>query len=140
MDQIKYDCVSDGAVVPFLANPDSAAFELCAPRDFLLPAREICIMPVDLVFKMDPGICGIILPDMGMLTKKNIETKFGIVDASNHQGVKVAIFNMNEKAFQIRQGDKVAKLLFLQCDSPSFKAMAKCSSQLSPSSPKLGDE
>lgn len=67
---------------------------------------------------------GRIAPRSGLAVKHSITTGAGVIDADYRGQVKILLFNLGDKDFEINEGDRIAQLVIERVCGP-FPSAAK---------------
>ena len=73
--------------------------------------------------EIPPGLYGRIAPRSGLALKNNIDVAAGVIDPDYRGEVKVLLVNSSQKKFDIKEGDKIAQLIFEKVASPAFRVL-----------------
>ncbi|ODN75592.1 hypothetical protein L202_06711 [Cryptococcus amylolentus CBS 6039] len=103
--------LSSAATTPTRGSPLSAGYDLYAAEDKLIPARGKELVDLQLSIAVPEGTYGRIAPRSGLAAKHHIDTGAGVIDADYRGPVMVLLFNLGEKDFEVKKGDRVAQLI-----------------------------
>ena len=118
-----------GAQVPEYATEGSAAVDLRAALEggetVVFPG-ERALIPTGLYIEPDPEVpaVAVIAARSGLSVKKGIclANGIGVVDSDYRGEIKVALFNTSDEAFPVRDGDRIAQLMFMPVMQAEFIA------------------
>eukprot|EP00957_Ditylum_brightwellii_P198773 15151124-Ditylum_brightwellii.AAC.1 len=71
------------------------------------------------------GLYGRIAPRNSLATKHNIDIGAGIIDPDFRGETNVLLINSSQKKFTIKEGDKVAQMIFEECSIPTIQLFSK---------------
>lgn len=115
MDKVtlRFKKLDEKAVIPQYQTEDAAGFDLHAVVDGVhqVGKLEKCIVTTGLAVEIPSGYEMQIRPRSGMAFKSGITiiNSPGTVDSDYRGEIKVALFNLGEKTFSIRNGDRIAQ-------------------------------
>lgn len=123
---MKIKILRDNAVVPKVATPGSAGFDLHACVDhpwYLLPYTKLTVPTGLAVWIEDPKLAGMVIPRSGLAVKNGIATSnyVGLIDSDYQGELMVALQNNSDKPFRICPGDRIAQLVFVPIVTPMFE-------------------
>lgn len=104
--------------LPSYETNGSAAFDLAAAEDVLVPAAQVRLVPTGLVVEVPAGMF------LGIFARSSTPLKRGLMVAngvgvvdSDYCGpddeVKIAVVNFTAEPVQVRAGDRIAQGIFL---------------------------
>jgi dUTP pyrophosphatase len=104
--------------LPSYETTGSAAFDLAAAEDVLVPAAQVRLVPTGLVVEVPAGMF------LGIFARSSTPLKRGLMVAngvgvvdSDYCGpddeVKIAVVNFTAEPVQVRAGDRIAQGIFL---------------------------
>ena len=101
-----------GAQMPFRGSVEAAGLDLYACEKLVRVAPGQTVMvDTGVVSKFNKGWCGFIW-DRGSMGVKGIHRLAGVVDSDFRDTWKVIINNTTSETFVIRQGDRIAQVVF----------------------------
>ncbi len=106
------------AIVPKRATSGSAGMDLCAciDDDITVKCGEIKMIPTGIAIAMPSFDMGaFIFARSGLATKHGITlaNSVGVVDSDYRGEIKVGIINLGTEDYKIRNGDRIAQLVFM---------------------------
>lgn len=127
-DKIKV-VLDNGAYMPEKAHDTDAGFDLRAPYDFEVPnAESLCIAaPYDfrnyakagmatvdtgVHIQLPKGTVGMIKSKSGLNVKHSLITE-GVIDVGYTGSIVVKIYNLSQKLYQFKKGDKITQLVIM---------------------------
>lgn len=113
---------SEKAKVPTRAHEDDAGYDLFATRDIYLPASGKVIADTEISVDIPKGYFGDIRPKSGLLFNHNIAT-FGTVDSGYRGTIRVVLFNLGDRPYQFREGEKIAQMVLVPCLTPTLEVV-----------------
>lgn len=108
--------VNDGATVPGYATDHSSGVDLCALLDgpIILGPMERALVPTGIFIGIPEGFEAEVRPRSGIAVKHGVTVLNtpGTIDADYRGEVKVILINLGEKPFEIKNGDRIAQMVF----------------------------
>ena len=118
-NRVELKRVHDNTVMPQLGTPHSAAFDLYSVDDIAIAARSIAQVDTGLVVvHMTPNIYAQILSRSGLALAQSVFTVAGVIDPDYRGRIIVLLYNGSNKRVTIRQGYRVAQMVFLPIIRP----------------------
>lgn len=106
----------EGASLPGYATPFSSGMDLCAFLDdtILLRPMERALVPTGLFVGIPQGYEAEVRPRSGIAHKFGVTVLNapGTIDSDYRGEVKVLLINLGEDPFPIRNGDRIAQIIF----------------------------
>lgn len=106
--------LSDKAITPTRGSEWSAGLDLYSAEAKVIQPQGRAVVKTDLRIACPKGTYGRIAPRSGLTVKHGIDVGAGVVDADYRGPVGVVLFNLGDKDFSIRQGDRIAQLVLEQ--------------------------
>ena len=127
-DKIKI-VLDNGAYMPEKAHDTDAGFDLRAPFDFYVPNAECLYIPTSYSFEnyakagmatvdtgvhiqLPKGTVGMIKSKSGLNVKHSLITE-GVIDAGYIGSIVVKIYNLSDKPYHFKKGDKITQLVIM---------------------------
>lgn len=106
-----------GPYKPKYQTPDSAGVDLQSTEDVVIKPGERALVSTGLYLEMPSGFMAQVCPRSGLAIKNGITVLNapGIIDADYRGEVKVILINLGQSEFSIKNGDRIAQLIFLPC-------------------------
>jgi dUTP pyrophosphatase len=108
------------AIIPKRATEGSAGLDVSASEDMVIPARKWAAVPTGLAMSVPKDCYVRVAPRSGLAFKNGIQTGAGVVDSDYSGEVKVILFNHADVDFIIKQGDRIAQLIFERIYTDDF--------------------
>lgn len=111
--------------LPRYESAGAAGMDLRAmtDADTLIKSGECKLIPAGFaMYIKDPGVCATILPRSGLGFKHGIVlgNLTGLIDSDYQGPIMVPVWNLSDKDFMLRTGERMAQLVFLPVIRPSF--------------------
>lgn len=109
--------------IPDYATEGSSGVDLmaCLEEDVVLRGRSKCVIPTGIYLSIPKGYEGQIRPRSGMAFRHGIESHLGTIDSDYRGEVKVLLFNHSDEDFVIKNGDRIAQMVFSKSEQVVFK-------------------
>ncbi|QWO71638.1 dUTPase [Orgyia pseudotsugata single capsid nuclopolyhedrovirus] len=99
------------AFVPRLATAGSAGYDLRTPEDFVVRARDSCVVNVGLCMELPHGMYAKLESKSGLAMKHQITVAAGVVDNDYRGEICVILLNHGIKSKRFKRGDKIAQMV-----------------------------
>ena len=103
--------LSPNAILPTLATPGSAGYDLYSAYDVLISPWSHQLVPTDIAVAIPAGLYGRIASRSGLSLKFGLEVGAGVVDSSYTGPVGVVLHNFSDNPYSIKKGDRIAQLI-----------------------------
>lgn len=109
--ELKFTKITDDAVSPKYNYESDSGFDLHATEDILVEPLGRALVPTGLKFDIPVGYEMQVRPKSGLALKEGLTVLNtpGTVDQGYDGEVKVIIYNINGKSYQINKGQKIAQ-------------------------------
>ena len=112
--EIKYFKSSEFAKVPVKATNFSAGYDLFASHaKTILPGRSAQIS-LDLHWAIPTGFCGRIIGRSSLVLRDRVTVEGGLIDSDYRGIVQAILYNHSQKAFTVKEGERIAQVVFLR--------------------------
>lgn len=101
-----------GAKVPYKKHTGDAGWDLYVSRDCIIPVGETVDVHTDIKIDMPPYLYARIVGRSSTLRKHNLMVNEGIIDNGFTGELFVCVHNMGNKPFHVKQGMRLAQVLF----------------------------
>lgn len=105
--------LNTNAIKPTRSNTSDAGWDLYSSEEMthIQPGCRVLIK-TGISMEIPEGFAGLIWPRSGLAVKSGIDVFAGVVDAGYRGEVGVCLFNSSKQEVQIKQGDRIAQILF----------------------------
>lgn len=100
------------AILPKRANPYDAGLDLSACENAVVPARGKEIIDTGIAVQIPNDCYARVAPRSGLAAKNGIDVGAGVIDYGYTNRIKVILFNHTDNDFVVKQGDRIAQLIF----------------------------
>ena len=112
--EVKYVKFSEYGKVPAKATNDSAGYDLFASHaKTILPGRSAKIS-LDLHWAIPTGFCGRIIGRSSLVVLDSVTVEGGLIDSDFRGVVQVILFNHSQRAFTVKEGERIAQVVFMR--------------------------
>ncbi len=112
---IHYKHLTKYAHSPVKAHKEDACFDLRASDDINVPSHHWATVRTELAIRIPSGHVGLIMSRSGLASKHGVFVLNapGIIDAEYSGEIKVVLANMNDYAYHVERGDKIAQFMVM---------------------------
>ena len=118
-----------GDFVPQYQTEDAAGCDLyaCLREDMIILPGNFCIVPTGISIELPKGLEAQVRPRSGLAKNYGIGILNGpgTIDADYRGEIMVILFNFGKKPFRIKNGDRIAQLVFNRVVQAQFKKVRK---------------
>ena len=114
--------------IPSRATPGSIGYDLQSVVNTSIPPQSRKAISLGFSIAIPPGLYGHIAPRSGLALNRGIDVTAGVIDPDYRGEVKVVLVNSSQKKFDIKEGDKIAQLIFETAATPAFKLLSQLNS------------
>lgn len=115
--------LDDGAFMPERAHPTDAGLDLRTPRNVYIAPRASAVIDTGVHIQLPHGYFGKIESKSGLNVGHGIVSCGGVIDDGYVGSIVVKLYNMSDKPFEFRWGEKVAQLLVVPCLTPELQVV-----------------
>lgn len=98
------------AFEPVRSHKTDAGLDLRASHGGVVPAHGAATFGTGVHVQLPPETAGMLMPRSGLMIKHNILT-FGIIDESYRGEIRVQMFNLGDRDYIVKPGDRVTQML-----------------------------
>jgi dUTP pyrophosphatase len=112
--------LDEGAVMPTRAHATDAGLDVYAPSTMMPVTLQVdgsATIDTGLHVAIPVGYVGLLKSKSGLNVKHGI-TSEGVIDAGYTGSVRVKLYNMSDRLYTVRPGDKVSQLVIVPCITP----------------------
>ena len=110
-----------GAYMPEKAHEHDAGYDLRTPYGKTIPAGGSTVFDTGVHIAIPEGFAGEIVSRSGLNIRQDIVCPQGTVDAGYTGSIKVKLYNLGNRFYEIRPGDKIAQLIIVPIAEGSLK-------------------
>lgn len=115
--KIKLD---NGAYMPERAHETDAGADLRAPHDVTVDARGSVVIDTGVHIELPPNTVGMLKSKSGLNVKHGI-TSEGVIDVGYTGSIRVKLYNLSDKPYEFKRGDKISQLVVMPILTPTFE-------------------
>lgn len=120
--KIKLD---DGALLPQRAHAEDAGLDLFTREKFRLWPNQSACIDTGVHVQLPAGTFGKIESKSGLNVKHGIVSCGGVIDENYTGSIVVKIYNLGDKAYDFKAGDKVAQMIIQPYWAPDMQVVDK---------------
>lgn len=119
--KVKIKRIDKSLPLPVYETDGSVGFDIIARTDTDVPAKEISMIPSNLIVEVPPKYMLVVASRSSTPMKRGLTPPhgFGIIDhdyCGPEDEIKVLVYNFTDKDVVIKRGDKVAQGVFVRID------------------------
>lgn len=100
------------AMMPTKAHESDAGYDLYAPDDMLVPAKESAVIDTGVHLQLPERTAGLIRPRSGLNVRHGIVCD-GVIDPQYTGSVFVKLYNLGCYDYHVSRGDRIAQLVIV---------------------------
>lgn len=109
--------LDDGAFMPTHAHDADAGYDLLSPRGCTVDMYDSVTIDTGVHILIPDGFAGRLCAKSGLNVNHGIIST-GLIDAGYTGSIRVKLYNLTDKPYQIKQGDKISQIVFFPVESP----------------------
>ncbi len=125
MITLKIKKLDDNAILPTIATPQSAGYDLysATKKDIVIPPHQSRSISTGISIALPEGTAGLIYARSGLATKHGIipANCVGVVDSDYRGEVIVSLYNQSDIPYTIHYGDRIAQLVITPILTPDIQ-------------------
>ena len=127
--KIKFMKIHDKAVIPYYSRQGDAGMDLFAVEDYTIKPGERKLIPTGLKVEVPHGFEMQVRPKSGLALNSGITVLNtpGTVDSGYRGELGVILFNVSDKPFEVKQGQKIAQAVFTKFEIVEFEEASELS-------------
>lgn len=125
--RIKIKPLNDKVHLPTLGSEDAVGFDIHSTISCKIMPNQTVVIPTGFSLASPKGVGTFIIPRSGLGTKHGIviANGTGLIDPDYRGEVSVALFNRSERFFEIKEGDRIAQMFFVNVPKIHFDIVDK---------------
>lgn len=116
--------LDEGAFMPEFAHKTDAGADLRSPVDVVIPARGSAVIDTGIHVEIPEGFTGFLKSKSGLNVNHNLIGE-GVIDSGYQGSIRVKLYNLEDKDYSIKKGDKIIQLVILPCVNCGFAQVNK---------------
>lgn len=112
-----------GARMPERAHPQDAGLDLYSREEVIILPWESAVFDTGVHVELPPGTFGQLLSKSGLNVNYNIVSCGGTIDEGYTGSIKVKLYNLGQKPYMIRKGQKICQLVIIPCVKPELEVV-----------------
>jgi dUTP pyrophosphatase len=110
-----------GARMPERAHPQDAGLDLFSREEQIILPGESAVFDTGVHIELPPGTFGQLLSKSGLNVYYNVVSCGGTIDEGYTGSIKVKLYNLGQKPYMIRKGQKICQLVIIPCLKPDLE-------------------
>ena len=119
--EVKYFKSSEFGKAPVKATQYSAGYDLYASHAKTILPGQSAMISLDLHWAIPNGFCGRIVGRSSLVLIDSVTVEGGLIDSDFRGIVQVILFNHSHKAFTVKEGERIAQVVFMRRYDVDFK-------------------
>ena len=115
------------AYVPTNGTSGSAGYDMHTIESGIIPAKQTRIFDTGISITPPSGSYGRIASRSGLVAKKHIEAKTGVIDPDYTGTIKIILHNFGNADYKVIKGDRIAQLILEKFEKPDIQCIDKLS-------------
>ena len=115
MFEVEIKKLSEGVTLPSYQTEGAAGMDIsaCLTEDVILNPMERKLIPTGFAIAVPDGYAAYLYARSGLASKKGITLPncVGVIDSDYRGEVKVALVNLSDEPFEIKNGDRIAQMV-----------------------------
>lgn len=116
--------LDEEAFMPEFAHKTDAGADLRSPVDVVIPARGSAVIDTGIHVEIPEGFTGFLKSKSGLNVNHNLIGE-GVIDSGYQGSIRVKLYNLGDKDYSIKKGDKIIQLVILPCVNCVFTQIDK---------------
>ena len=108
---IKFQKISDDAIIPHYAHPDDAGMDIFSAEETVIKAGEIKSVRTGIKMELPECFVGLVWDKSGLALKNGIKTMAGVIDSGYRGEIGIVLANLSDQDYKIEKGQKIAQML-----------------------------
>ena len=109
-----------GAYMPERAYATDAGADLRTPHDVTIMPRGSAVIDTGVHIELPPNTVGMLKSKSGLNVKHGI-TSEGVIDVGYTGSIRVKLYNLSDKPYEFKKGDKISQLVVMPILTPTFE-------------------
>ena len=121
--------LDEGAILPTRAHDQDAGLDLYAREEKLIGGifddfvDNYATFDTGVHIELPPGTFGQLFSKSGLNVKYNVVSCGGTIDEGYTGSIQVKLYNLGEKPYLIRKGQKICQLVIMPCEKPELEVV-----------------
>jgi dUTP pyrophosphatase len=112
-----------GAILPTRAHPQDAGLDLYSREEQIILPGESAVFDTGVHIELPPGTFGQLLSKSGLNVYYNVVSCGGTIDEGYTGSINVKLYNLGQKPYMIRKGQKICQLVIIPCVKPELEVV-----------------
>ncbi len=110
---------------PKYMNHGDVGLDLHSAENKILKPGERAAIETGLKMEIPEGFAGLIWDRSGLAANHGISTIAGVIDPGYRGEIKVALVNLSDENFEIKEGMRIAQMLFQKVEKAEIEIVAE---------------
>ncbi len=128
MLRVKIKILGDVSL-PEYKTKGAAGLDLVAAEDKVIPTKSFNVVATGIAIELPQGVEAQVRPRSGLAAKSGIGilNSPGTIDSDYRGEIKVILFNLGEKDFLVKRGERIAQLVFARIERIEWEVVSSLS-------------
>lgn len=117
--------LDEGAFMPTRAHEPDAGADLRSPIDFVIYPGQSKQIDTGVHMEIPVGYAGFLKSKSGLATRHGVVSIEGTIDAGYTGSIGVMLYNIGERTYEIRRGDKISQIVIQPVVLCGFRVVEK---------------
>jgi len=118
---LKIKKLNKNAKLPSYAHPGDAGLDLFASENIGVFPFKRAVVSTGISIEIPKGYVGLIWDKSGLAVNEGLKTIAGVIDSGYRGEILVCLFNLTEKKYVFKKGDKVAQIIIQKKEKATIK-------------------
>lgn len=126
-DTIKFRKLKNGARIDMPVHKGDCGYDVYATKRIELTPQSHKKVGLGFALEFDDSLVCMVQAKSGLAAKHGLTTIGNVVDSSYRGEIHAILHNASDEFIVLNQGDKIAQLIFLRCETPKIIKSSKLS-------------
>lgn len=115
--------LDEGAILPTRAHDQDAGLDLYSREEQIILPGESAVFDTGVHIAFPVGTFGQLFSKSGLNVNYNIVSCGGTIDEGYTGSIRVKLYNLGDKPYMIRKGQKICQLVIMPCLKPELEVV-----------------
>jgi len=118
---LKIKKLNKNAKLPSYAHAGDAGLDLFASENIGVFPFKKAVIPTGISLEIPKNCVGLIWDKSGLAVNEGLKTMAGVIDSGYRGEILVCLFNLTEKKYVFKKGDKIAQIIVQKKEKVTIK-------------------
>lgn len=119
--------LEEGVKLPQRAFPNDAGLDLFSREEQVILEGKSAVFDTGVHIELPEGTFGKIESKSGLNVRYGIVSCGGVIDQNYRGSIAVKLYNLGDKPYMVRKGEKIAQLVIIPCLTPEIELASELS-------------